>query len=158
MALGPYFDPLGETESGTTVYTLTVFIPPRPPPKWLPSIFTRQPSWHPNSGSTYKLPASTPNPNYNCFELKDLVNMPIKTKKVRSNWFSADMRCAHVGNGGKKVCDEGCYFLEKGGKKSRWHCKRADCEGHVYGGRVKEDKEGVSCFGKRGERIVCLEG
>jgi hypothetical protein len=107
MALRPYFDPLGETESGTTVYTLTAFILPRPQPKWLPSIFPRQPFWHPNSGFKYKLPASAPNPNYDCFEFKDFDDMPKETRKVRSNWFLADIRCAHVqgvGHGGKKVC------------------------------------------------------
>jgi hypothetical protein len=67
------------------------------------------------------------------------------------------MRCAHVqgvGNGRRKVCHEGCYFLKKGGRR---HCKREDCEGHVYSGRVKGDKKGVSCFGKKGKRFVCLE-
>jgi hypothetical protein len=87
--------------------------------------------------------------------------MPTKTVTIKSAWFPADMRCAHVqglGNGGKKVCEEWCYFLEKGGENGSWFCRKGDCEGHVYCGRVKEDEEGVSCFGKKGERIVCLEG
>jgi hypothetical protein len=71
------------------------------------------------------------------------------------------MRCAHiqgVGNRGEKVRNKGCYFLEKGGKNSRWYCKREDCKGHVYSSRrMKKDKKGVSCFGKKGERIVCSE-
>jgi hypothetical protein len=79
---------------------------------------------------------------------------------IKSSWFPADMRCAHVqglGNGGSKKCEAGCYFLEKGGKQIRWRCKREDCEGHVYSGRVKQDKEGICCFAKKGERVVCLE-
>jgi hypothetical protein len=125
-------------------------------------MFTRQPSTHPNSGSTFKLPASSPSSD--CFEHKDLADMLTKTVTIKSSSFPADMRCAHLqglGNGGKKVCDEGCYFVERGGGKhgeeARWHCKREDCEGHVYCGKVKEDEDGVCCFGKKGERMVCLE-
>jgi hypothetical protein len=160
MAIGTHFDPLGETEPHTTPYTLTVYIPLRAPPKWAPSIFIRAFSMHPNSGSTYKLPASMPSPNYDCFELKDLADLPTKAITIKSAWFPAHKRCTHVqglGNGGQKVCNQGCYFLEKGGEHSRWHCRREDCEGHVYCGRVKQNEEGVSCFGKKGERMVCLE-
>jgi hypothetical protein len=68
---------------------LRVFVPRRPLPRWLPSIFTRQPSLHPNSGSAYKLPAAAPNLNYDCFELKDLDEILMETMEVevRSNWF-----------------------------------------------------------------------
>lgn len=48
-------------------------------------------------------------------------------------------------------------MLEKGGEIARWKCTRGDCEGHVYEGRVKEDEEGKVCFGKKGERMVCVK-
>jgi hypothetical protein len=51
MALGQFFDPLGETEPQETIYTLTVHKPPRPPSKYLPAIFTRTPVTHPNTAA-----------------------------------------------------------------------------------------------------------
>jgi hypothetical protein len=157
MTLGSYFDPEGVTESHTTVYTLTVFTPSRPQPKWLHQLFTRQPSWHPKSGSTSKLPASAPNPKHDCSKLKD---MPTKIIRIKSCWFPADLRCEHVqglGNGNSKKCEAGCYFFEEGGKQIERRCKSENCNGHVYSGRVKKDKNGKSCFGKKRNRIVCLE-
>lgn len=156
--MGPYFDMLGETEPHTTKYTLTVLCPPRPPPRWLPAIFTRPGPSTPNVGTTYTIrpfdydPA---NPNYDCFDLRHLHDMSSKTVKLISAWFPADMRCDHVYEG--RSCKEGCYVLEKGGEISRWRCKRDGCEGHVYCGRVLRDANGVSCFGKKGARMVCIQ-
>jgi hypothetical protein len=65
------------------------------------------------------------------------------------------MRCDHVRY--DNACNEGCYVLEKGGSIYRTEYKRADYEGHVYVGRIKKDKAGMSCFGKKGQRLVCLE-
>jgi hypothetical protein len=48
------------------------------------------------------------------------------------------------------MCEHGCYFLEKGGKVSRWYCERGDCEGHVYSGVVKKDDNGVSSNSNEG--------
>jgi hypothetical protein len=151
-----HFDPLGETEPENTVYTLTVRCPPRPPPKWLPSFMTRTPVTHPNSGATYTIKPDETNSNLDCFERKHLANMPTKVIKIKRGLFPLDMRCAHVRD--STTCDHGCYVLEKGGDISRrWCSKEKGCEGHVYCGRVKEDEEGNSCFGKKGERIVCIE-
>jgi hypothetical protein len=151
----PYFDPLGETEPNTTRYTLTVMVPPRPPPRWLPSIFTNKPSTQSRNADAHKLPTSNSNPNLDLFELKDIDVLATKTVTIKSAWFPAEMRCAHVQNA--QLCEEGCYFLEKGGDVTRWWCKREDCEGHVYCGRAMMDDEGRSCFGKKGGRMVCLE-
>jgi hypothetical protein len=153
MALGPYFDPLGETEPHTTLYTLEVYIPARPPPSWLPDIFTRPAPvrYNPN-----KLPQEDTNPNLDCFESKHLDNIRTKTMTIQSAWFPPEMRCEHV-QGGEKKCDQGCYFLEKGGKVSRWRCERVGCEGHVYCGRVEKDFLGQACFGEKGKRMVCLK-
>ena len=151
----PYFDPLGETEPNTTRYTLTVMVPPRPPPRWLPSIFTNKPSTHPGKIDGHKLPESNSNSNFDLFELKDIDVLATKAVAIKSAWFPAEMRCAHVQK--RRLCEQGCYFLEKGGDVTRWWCKREDCEGHVYCGRVMMDDEGRSCFGKKGGRMVCLE-
>jgi hypothetical protein len=156
--MGPYFDMLGETEPHATKYTLTVLCPPRPPPRWLPAIFTRSGSSTPNVGTTYTIRPSDydpANPNHDCFELRHLRDMPSKTVKLISAWFPAEMRCDHVYDG--HSCGEGCYVLEKGGEISRWRCKREDCEGHVYCGRVLKDSNGVACFGKKGARMVCIQ-
>jgi hypothetical protein len=151
----PYFDPLGETEPNNTRYVLTFVVPPRPPPRWLPSIFKNKPSTRSSDAVRHKLPASDDNPNLDCFGLKDIRDLPKKTITIKSAWFPAEMRCAHVQKG--LLCGERCYFLEKGGDVARWKCETEDCEGHVYCGRVMKDDKGRSCFGKKGERMVCLE-
>lgn len=160
MSIPPYFDPLGETEPNTTVYTLTVLCPPRPPPRWVPKIFTRIPiPYKRSNGATFSIRPSDynhRNPNYDCFELRHLKDMKQMTVKVTSSLFLPEMRCAHVQNG-SKTCDKGCYVLEKGGKIARWMCKRVGCEGHVYCGRVKENEHKIACFGRKGQRMVCLE-
>lgn len=148
------FDPAGETEPDNTTYTLTVRCPKRPPPKYLPAFLTRTPVNHPG-GRAYTIQPDETNPNLDCFQEKHLESMPTKTVKIKSAWFPADMRCAHVQNA--RVCEEGCYVLEKGGDIARWKCKREGCEGHVYESRVKRDEDGKVCFGKKGERMVCVE-
>ncbi|KAF1844260.1 uncharacterized protein K460DRAFT_267001, partial [Cucurbitaria berberidis CBS 394.84] len=155
------FDPQGLTENHTTVYTLTVHTPPRPPPQWLPSILTRTPVFHPRTGPSSVLPLSGDlnKPKYDRFLLEDLDLLSTKSVSIKSSWFPPEMRCHHiVEEPWKYGCDQGCYFVEKGGNEvSRWRCKRVDCEGHVYCGQLKEDAEGQACFGKRGQRLVCRD-
>lgn len=181
--IGPYFDPLGETEPHTTEYILTVFCPPCPSPRWLPDIFTRPgPSQNPNVGSKYTIRPSDYNParpNYDNFELRHLADMKKKTVKITSAYFPAHMRCKHVMNNehvendehaenddhveDKHSCDKGCYVLEMGGDVSRWTCEDEECEGHVYCGSVMKDPKGRACFGTKGTfrkksaRMVCIE-
>lgn len=156
--LGPHYDMLDDYEPHTTKYTLTVLCPPRPSPHWLPKIFTRSSLPKSNVGTAYTIRPSDynpANPNYDNFTFRHLDDMMPKTVHIISAWFPADMRCRHVQKGCK--CEVGCYVLEKGGEISRWHCKRGDCEGHVYCDRVMEDRNGVACFGKKGARMVCVE-
>lgn len=155
----PYYDPLDEFEFHTTKYTLTVRCPPRPPPRWLPAIFTRPGPSKPNTGTTFTIRPSDynpANPNYDCFEWRHLSDMRQKSVVIMSGWFPADLRCDHTHEGHK--CEEGCYVLEKGGRASRWRCTREDCEGHVYCGPVLKTSTGTACFGKKGARMVCIEG
>lgn len=161
---GPFWDPLGEYEPHDTVYTLLVFTPNRPSSSWLPDIFTRQPIKAPKN--KMHVIKSSQSPNFDRFGLFDLYDMKQKTIKIKSHNFPPEMRCSHIYGGKAKVCDNGCYFLEKGGEVSRWHCKDGACEGHVYCDNVRghvacasnvEDREGIACFGKKGERMVCLE-
>jgi hypothetical protein len=157
------FDPLGETEWHTTIYTLEVRCPKRPPPKYLPTLFTRTPVTYPKNGHTYTIKPDDTNPNLDCFESKHLNDMSTKTIKIQSYLFPPDMRCTHVQNA--RICKKGCYVLEKGGRIAGWKCKREDCEGHVYNSRVKQDVDGKACFGKKGKayfglkskRMVCIE-
>lgn len=76
--------------------------------------------------------------------------------QVKSYKFPPELRCRHVQD--LKVCDEGCYVLEKGGDIRRWSCEREDCKGHVYCGNVKKTVDGWACFGKSKQRLVCFDG
>jgi hypothetical protein len=147
-----HFDPLAGTEPDNTMYTLTVRCPKRPPPKFLPAFITRTPVV---SRRSYTISRDETNPNLDCFEEKHLDAMPIKVVKIENVWFPAHMRCAHVQNA--RACWEGCYVLEKGGNISRSWCKREGCEGHVYQSGVKKDIDGKVCFGKKGQRMVCVQ-
>jgi hypothetical protein len=147
-----HFDPLGQTEPETTVYTITVHCPHRPPPKWLPSCLTRQPVTLPSRGHVH---IKEPEPEFDCFEREHLFDMSTKVVKIKRALFPAEMRCDHLTH--ETACNLGCYVLEKGGSVCRVKCKRSDCEGHVYCGLVKEDEEAKSCFGKKGERMVCIK-
>jgi hypothetical protein len=152
--LGPYWDPLGEYEWHDTVYTLLVYTPPRPPPRFLPKFLTREAAVTSRVNVT-GLPQDQP--NYDCFEFRDLDEMKAKTVKIKSHYFPPEMRCKHIYGTNEKKCEHGCYVLEKGGDMKKWICKHATCEGHVYVGRLKEKDDGVACFGKKGERLVCVE-
>jgi hypothetical protein len=156
MALGRFFDLLGETESQNDIYTLVVYKPPRPPPKYLPAIFTRTPVTHLFIGTRHTIKPDnygSKTPNYDEFSEKDLAKMHTKIVRLKAWQFPVEMRCAHVQP--DRECEEGCYVLEKGGDIRRWSCKRKDCKGHVHERNVLMDKEGRSCFGKKGKRMVC---
>ncbi|KAF2247017.1 hypothetical protein BU26DRAFT_339515 [Trematosphaeria pertusa] len=150
---GNFFDPLGEWEDRNTVYTLVVHIPSRPPRRYVPQV--------------HATPAPQDKSKYDCLKHSDLKDMKKETIKIKSHDFPWQLRCQHVR--WKTECKEGCYVREKGGDIARSTCKRADCEGHVYMGSVKgkvsDDGEAcsekvsddrVACFGKKGERLVCL--
>jgi hypothetical protein len=151
--LGQYWDLLGEYEDGDTMYTLLVYTPPRPPPKWMPEFLYRDAT---PASRIHVIREPQDKPNYDCFGHRDLDDIKAKLIKIKSKYFPAEMRCKHIYGTNEKKCEEGCYVLEKGGIIRRWTCKRADCEGHVYVDPVKEYKD-VACFGKKGERLVCVE-
>ncbi|KAF2641995.1 hypothetical protein P280DRAFT_517001 [Massarina eburnea CBS 473.64] len=154
--LGQPFDPLGEYEDHDTIYTLSVSIPPRPPPRYLPSFLTRQPVSAVPHHIIRPTPLQSDPQTYDNFHPRDLSDMKTKTVKVKAHRFPLDMRCEHVYGGKETVCRGGCYVLERG-EIARWFCKREDCGGHVFVGEVKKDDEGRACFGKKGERMVCME-
>lgn len=151
--LGQYWDPLGEYENHDTIYTLLVYTPPRPPPLYVPKFLLRDAT--PASRIHVIREPDNP-PNYDCFERRHLDGMSAKIVKIKSHYFPAEMRCKHIYGINEKKCEQGCYFLEKGGDLRRWTCKSALCEGHVYSDKVKGE-EGVACFGKKGKRMVCVE-
>ncbi|EDU46089.1 conserved hypothetical protein [Pyrenophora tritici-repentis Pt-1C-BFP] len=92
MSSSPYFDPLCETGPHTTRYTLTVFVPERPPPSWIPAFFTRKAVRYPKNSSMYRIPPSDRNKDLDCFEDWDLEEVPTKTVVIKSAWFPAEMR------------------------------------------------------------------
>jgi hypothetical protein len=140
-------------------YTLTIYTPPRPPPSYLPAFLFRDNNPAPR---TFVIRERLEKPNYDYFEERHLDDMETKTIKILARDFPPQMRCRHVREPDNKSsfrgCKEGCYFLEKGGEKvRRFRCKRPECEGHVYCGKVKKIEEGVMCFGEKGKRLVCLD-
>lgn len=78
-----FFDPLGGTEPDNTVYTLTVRCPKRPPPKYLPAFFTREPVRYTHAPGAYIAKPPETNPNLDCFESKHLDDMNWKAMKLK---------------------------------------------------------------------------
>ena len=143
----------GEYEFGDTVYTLTVYVPPRPPTSWLPTFTTHKPIWQSREDPLYlRIPEDTSEKPPYVFKHANLKDMAIAQVRIKSKYFPYNFRCPHVRE--SKECDYGCYLLEKGGK-GREMCKRRDCEGHVYAGGTKMGEFG-RCFGKKGTRLVAL--
>ncbi|KAF2437794.1 hypothetical protein P171DRAFT_491662 [Karstenula rhodostoma CBS 690.94] len=151
-----YWDPVGEYEFHDTIFTLTVYLPPRPPPKYLPAFLTREPL---DTKPFHVIRSNPVTPDYTHFERRHLADMPTKTVKIKAHRFPVGLRCQHLAGVGQRVCRAGCYVLEKGGKEvRRFRCARGEgCEGHVYCGHVK-GVGGVKCFGKKGARMACIEG
>jgi hypothetical protein len=112
----------------------------------------------PKNEGGYMIYTPKPNPGvkqYNGFEFKDLVDM--KTKEVKISERDLMFKCHHIQELGVRECKVGCYVLEKGGNNSDWDCQRADCQGHVYSGPSAWANNGFACFGKKGERMVCID-
>jgi hypothetical protein len=152
----PHFDPLCMTDSSTILYILKILVPPRLLSRWLPSIFTNEPYPHGSKSNAHKLPASNSNPNLDLFEREDIDVPNSITVTIKSASVLTETRCAHVQNGSS--CKESCYFLDKGGKVTRWRCESGECEGNVYGGAFMRDMEERSCFGKKGENEKVTRG
>ncbi|KAF2873961.1 hypothetical protein BDV95DRAFT_472041, partial [Massariosphaeria phaeospora] len=152
------YDPAGEYEFQDTVYTLTVWTPPRAPPKYLPKFLSRESvdTTYGRSLATYPVIRHEKKDHTSEFGIWNLKHLESKTIKIKSTYFDLDMRCEHVlkSRHDARECKQGCYVLEKGGKDyTHRKCKRADCEGHVYVDPIKEDEKGRACFGKKGERL-----
>lgn len=150
-----HFDPLGETAPSDTVYTLAVHVPPRTNSlsELLPKFLTRTPVKA--EAHVFLIRPDNTNPNLDCFERKHLDDIKLKNFKIKMMLFPIDMRCQHLRY--STTCAEGCYFMEDGGKHSRSKCSRFNCQGHVYQGTVLQDDEGRKCFGKKGQRMVCMK-
>lgn len=142
----PYWSPLIKFEPGDTVYTLTVYVPQRPPKWYWPKriaipkhLFIRSDPPKPGEAITGH----------------KLQYLDSKSVRIKSYLFPAELRCKHLAE--KTECKNGCYILEKGGKHgTRWRCRRNDCQGHIYWDPVKKSEEGFQCFGKKDQRLVCL--
>lgn len=165
-------DPLGEYEDQNSIYTLTAYVPDRIPNRYQQWVEFRSspldyssydPRWDHMLGGNPKFMPYQP-PSY-VLRSTDLKDMKLKVFKVKAYMFPLEMRCSHVCGtlGGPVVreCREGCYILERegerGGSGPGWRCERKDCEGHRYCGRKRFDENGRWCFGKKGERLVCIQ-
>ncbi|CBX99609.1 predicted protein [Plenodomus lingam JN3] len=144
-----YFDPVGLTEPNTTPYTLTVYNPPRTSSRWLPSFLRSRSITSEKSSSAYMTLLDETDPNPDCSKPEHLRDLPTKTITIKAFLFAPELRCMHLQQGAT-VCNQGCYFRERGGDEStRWRCERADCEGHMYCGLVLKDDNGKACFGEK---------
>lgn len=172
--LGVPFDAEGEYEPHDTIYTLTVLVPEKLPSKlrkWLhnqKSSHIDQPNCSFNSEYDHLLSKNNNNLKSECqstssqpppkpkdiLDLTDIIDMRMKIVKLKAYQFPYDFRCRHVEQEGRE-CHKGCYILEKGEWTSG--CKANDCEGHRWGGKMKRDERGRWCFGKKGERMVCID-
>jgi hypothetical protein len=139
----PYFDPLGEFEPDSTKYRIFVCRPRQSHP-WN-QLF----SYLGHSDESKKN-----TPVEKGYDESDLTYMEGNIITMESKYFPYSMRCSHVQRG-SLACTKRCYVLEKGGGMRK--CKRSDCRGHVYNGRVKESN-GIECFGKsESQRLVCID-
>jgi len=143
-------------ESSDTKYTLRVLCPELPQVKRAPKQL-----------SLGKSPAQRGKMDLNIagFKKAHLKKMPKKIITIRADKFPLELRCGHLNKPGVFTCLEGCYVLETGGKQQPDKCgNRAGCEGHVYTDHTRhiweKDKKGRtslrSCFGSKGQRMVCI--
>ncbi|KAF2740738.1 hypothetical protein EJ04DRAFT_548267 [Polyplosphaeria fusca] len=151
--LGLYFDLLDEYEPGDTLYTINVLCPPKPASR-LSKLFAipKSPTSPVSPSPALLSPCSTiaKTPLY----WPDVKGMKLKEIKLKAYNFPHELRCEHLD--GEKTCkNAGCYVLERSG--TGWKCANSRCEGHIYSGFVRRKEDGVACFGRKGERIVCIE-
>jgi hypothetical protein len=163
----PYFDPLGEYEHHDNIYTLVVYIPKRIPgrvSRWIEKhsapvdYSTYDPTIHHRLGGNH--PDFEPHEEKSyILHRKDLAGMERKVVKLKAYQFPLDFRCLHAQL--SYECYKGCYILEKEGERNGLgpdlKCEREDCNGHRWGGENKIDAEGRGCFGKKGQRLICIE-
>lgn len=155
-----------DKDSDTDWYHLTICVPERKPPSWVPDCWSRLHTLKPNAAIPYMLPRDEKEPNfpkYNDFHEKHLLGMKKKLVKISPRDLS--LLCKHL-KAGARECHNACYVLEEGQKgvnKSDRTCGRTDgkgqkdCQGHVYCGPVVRDAEyNFECFGKKGKRLVCI--
>ncbi|KAH9872304.1 hypothetical protein IAQ61_005139 [Plenodomus lingam] len=115
-----YFDPVGLTEPNTTPYTLTVYNPPRTSSRWLPSFLRSRSITSEKSSSAYMTLLDETDPNPDCSKPEHLRDLPTKTITIKAFLFAPELRCMHLQQGAT-VCNQGCYFRERGGDEStRW--------------------------------------
>lgn len=120
----PHWDPANEFEPEDTVYTLTVYVPPRRPKWYRP--------FRPEIHKDFSIRPETiqPGESIGWHKLKFLKT---KTVKIKSYLFPAEVRCEHLAEPEKTECKEKCYVLEEGDKdRKSGQCEKDDCLGHVY--------------------------
>jgi hypothetical protein len=143
---GPYWDASDEYESGNNVYTITVHVLPKSPSQFLATALNR---------SHEETPPRS-------FSFHDLQSFPKQIIEIKAKHFDVHLRCKHLVDrkNTSRICDQGCYVLDKGGKPgpTRWHCATKFCEGHTYFGEVSKNEHGFACFGKKGSRMACISG
>ncbi|KAF2266477.1 hypothetical protein CC78DRAFT_578178 [Lojkania enalia] len=154
--IGQYWDLYDEYEDHTATYTITVLCPPRP--SCLSRLFALPTSpltaFHNASSSPTSSSATTSHPA--SASTTDLAGYRPKILKLKAGQFFYELRCSHLRD--SRTCASGrCYVMERGGEGVRWWCKEGECEGHKHMEFVKRGEDGGACFGRKGERVVCIE-
>ncbi|KAK7177269.1 hypothetical protein PSPO01_16684 [Paraphaeosphaeria sporulosa] len=103
-----YWDPAGEYEFHDTIYTLAVFVPLRPPLKYLSAFLTREPL---DTKPFHVIRSNSPTPDYTCFHQADQQDLRKKDIKIKAHRFPVEFRCKHLV--GQRRCVEGCYSGER---------------------------------------------
>lgn len=142
-------------EDPQTTFTLLIRIPPRPPPGYLPKFLFRE---NKPASQVFTIRSVRDPDDYSYFTWHHLDDMKLRWKRIKAEYFPPELRCKHISEGKEKNCEAGCYFLEKGGQDTRhWHCRRTDCDGHALWELGTKTRDGVACFGEKGERLVCMD-
>ncbi|KAF1995599.1 hypothetical protein P154DRAFT_340131 [Amniculicola lignicola CBS 123094] len=162
------FDPSGQFQLHTDQYTIVVLTTEKPPSRL--SKFLHLPSSRNKDKAKDGDPASaSPSGAMKLSGPSDLEGLKQKTVKLQAGQFPFDSRCVHLTTmrteankywGSDMECLRGtCYLAERGASgEGSWTCSREGCESHTYPREyIQESEDGKACFGRKGERIVCLK-
>ncbi|KAF2652943.1 hypothetical protein K491DRAFT_780721 [Lophiostoma macrostomum CBS 122681] len=164
---------MATSSDATKIYTLTVYVPdkiPSPisiwwdrkshPVDYSPSNYNPERDFKIGNGNPkYFLPSTTRTCD---LDRDNIPDMKTKEVRIKGSQFPSEFRCSHVLKGAYK-CASGCYVLEKGDESLRkcgteeGNVENPACEGHRWVTYMKMNEDGWLCFGKKGERLICIE-
>ncbi|KAF2683693.1 hypothetical protein K458DRAFT_257183, partial [Lentithecium fluviatile CBS 122367] len=85
----PYWNPAGDYEYHDTIYTIRVYTPKRPVPRFVPNILLRENKPAPRR---FTIREREDNIELNCFRHGHLDDMKSKTVKIKAYGFPPELR------------------------------------------------------------------